>query len=119
MVLTKCSGIKRRPEQERDFLEMLPGGWQERKKKRKVISAVKEANKRAGVSPLHFALCPRAKWQQRSPPAGLLLQTRGDTTQRRVSQKSFFIFFVSESCKIPPFFNPPSLCYYCACGLSA
>lgn len=56
MVLTKCSSINAK---QRDFLEMLPGGWQEKKKKK--ISAAKETNNRAGVSPLHFAPCPRAK----------------------------------------------------------
>lgn len=35
MVLTKCSSINVR-QRERDFLEMLPGGWQERKKGRKM-----------------------------------------------------------------------------------
>ena len=54
MVLTKCSSINAK---QRDFLEMLPGGWQKKKK----ISAAKETNNRAGVSPLHFAPCPRAK----------------------------------------------------------
>lgn len=84
MVLTKCSSINAR---QRDFLEMLPGGWQ-----RKKISAVKETNNRAGVSPLHFAPCPRAKWQQRAPPAALLLQTRSDIAERSHKNLPFFIF---------------------------
>lgn len=88
MVLTKCSSINAR---QRDFLEMLPGGWLG-----KNISAVKETNNRAGVSPLHFAPCPpppRAKRQQFAPPVAPLLQTRSDTAERRVLQKSSFLYF--------------------------
>lgn len=111
MVLTKCSSINAR---QRDFLEMLPGGWQ-----RKKISAVKETEQpRRCFSPPLRSLPPGQVAAARPSRSSTFTNAKRHSQTKGLTKIFHSLFFVTEAYKIPPFLKPPSPCY-CACGVWA